>query len=329
VDKLYRIISANFATKVMAVVLATLTWVLMYVRNVRTEHDIDCPVRIDLPENVALLEVEGLAMRPFGGYRSYYLTADFRGSDVALAGLDETIEAHFTVEQNIQEKMSFPVPSSGLSFQVGRNIDVSRIRPSSFSITVDRIVEKRLEVEVEQDGQPAPGYIVESVAVTPDEVTIRGADSLIGELDKISTRPVNVSGREESFEEKGVSIADSVDGGEITSREIVTVTVAIVQENLEVERPVSFYLVVPPGFEYAAEPDRQYQQVLLKMPPQMAADPDKVRVRGLLYLDTIDDPERAETHVVYVELDLPDGVVYEGDPITVYVKLTKIEEPAE
>ena len=71
-------------------------------------------------------------------------------------------------------------------------LEVERIRPSSITVDMERILEKAVPVKADLVGPPPGGFEVDAVRVKPDTVKIRGPATIIGEVDGIQTRPIDL-----------------------------------------------------------------------------------------------------------------------------------------
>ena len=61
-------------------------------------------------------------------------------------------------------------------------------------IEIDKLLQRKLPVEVQLQGVPADNYIIEKNSVDPAEVTVSGLQTAIANLQKISTLPVDING---------------------------------------------------------------------------------------------------------------------------------------
>jgi len=112
----------------------------------------------------------------------------------------------------------------GLPSTLGVNLE-----PSITGVTIDIDQERfsrSVAVSVVTDGDPAAGYNIVSVSVSPPTVTVRGTQSFISGTDSIDTRPVDIDGADETVV-RSVSL-DIPSGAEVTGgAQVVTVTVTI------------------------------------------------------------------------------------------------------
>lgn len=86
--------------------------------------------------------------------------------------------------------------------KVPYRIRVVSVDPSRITAEVDRLVDKVLPVKVVYRGHPRPGYRVSSRTIIPPEVRVPGPESLLGKLQFIKTKPIDIRGRSNSFDTK-------------------------------------------------------------------------------------------------------------------------------
>jgi YbbR domain-containing protein len=82
---------------------------------------------------------------------------------------------------------------------------------------------RRVPVKVDVAGTPKTGYKILREAALPDFVEVRGDASAIGKIESISTRPVDVSGRESSY---STSVALVIPSG-VSEIEVNRVTASV------------------------------------------------------------------------------------------------------
>jgi YbbR domain-containing protein len=73
------------------------------------------------------------------------------------------------------------------------------LEPHSIRVTVERVVERELQIKPRFDGEPPPGYKIAGFNVTPANVRIIGAASHVREINEVSTETVGLSDRTETF----------------------------------------------------------------------------------------------------------------------------------
>lgn len=217
IKRLKNFLSNNAGMKILAVLLATVSF---YAIRGRTglELPYDIPLEVVVEEGVAVLEKEAQTVQvtlrgsPDDHRRLQHkqIRAVIRPRTVALSGSEKVhVEAH-----NIEG-------ASGVT--------VVKIKPSSVLLTFDREAEKQVRVEKPRTtGTPLIGRA--ELAYEPEYVTLRGPRLRLRDLETVTTEPIDVDGRVESFS-KTVRVLSPGDKWvpEIEPNEI-TVRVRIVTE---------------------------------------------------------------------------------------------------
>ncbi|MBO5930478.1 MAG: hypothetical protein J6Q27_04205 [Clostridia bacterium] len=78
------------------------------------------------------------------------------------------------------------------------NVEVVNQRPSVVMVSVDEIVETEKDIRVTTHGNPADGYHVGTIKVTPSKMKVRGAKSIVGGIDHIAAT-IDVSDKSEDI----------------------------------------------------------------------------------------------------------------------------------
>ncbi len=79
-------------------------------------------------------------------------------------------------------------------------LQVEEVQPSRVEVLLDRVVIKWIKVVPQFQGQPEKGYVLDRVRVSPPSVRVKGARSVLARLQALSTYPIDLSHRKESFE---------------------------------------------------------------------------------------------------------------------------------
>ena len=83
--------------------------------------------------------------------------------------------------------------------KVPSSVNVVRIQPAEITVIIDKIIHKKIEVTPAFIGEPAGGFKVGSLQITPSEVEVTGAASTLNDIDYIETLPINLSGKSEKM----------------------------------------------------------------------------------------------------------------------------------
>ena len=72
----------------------------------------------------------------------------------------------------------------------------------SLTIRLEPMVTKTAGVVAVLEGNPAPGYAVASVNLTPDRIVLKGTDAMLSAIETVNTRPLNLEAAAESFKKQ-------------------------------------------------------------------------------------------------------------------------------
>lgn len=84
-------------------------------------------------------------------------------------------------------------------FKTPLGLEVVAVKPTELRITIDNITTKDVRVLPSIIGEVKQGYMVESITLKPNTVSVTGAKSVLSNLENISTLPINLSERSENF----------------------------------------------------------------------------------------------------------------------------------
>lgn len=91
-------------------------------------------------------------------------------------------------------------------------IQITRVNPAYLSVRVDRLVKKQVPVRVAISGEPASSYSINGTTAEPSMLFICGPKTAVDLIDEIFTKPVDVSGRSETFKKEiAVDLAQGVE----------------------------------------------------------------------------------------------------------------------
>ena len=107
-------------------------------------------------------------------------------------------------------------------------LTITAVTPSFITVQLETKLTKRLPVHVPYTGKPAPGYTALDAATDPMVVEVIGAESAIGSLAWIETKPVDISNARENFK-KNIPLDLGFSATVETSTAMVVATVPIVE----------------------------------------------------------------------------------------------------
>ena len=79
---------------------------------------------------------------------------------------------------------------------------ITQVNPAYLTIKVDRLLKKRVQVKVAVSGEPDGRYFINDMLTRPSTILICGPETAVGFVDEIFTKPIDVTGRSESFKKE-------------------------------------------------------------------------------------------------------------------------------
>jgi len=85
---------------------------------------------------------------------------------------------------------TFPIAAEKISLPPG--VFLRNVRPPSVDVTLDRLIKKRLPVQVDWAGKLSEGLSILSVEIVPEKVTVVGGSLILKDIITIYTEPVSL-----------------------------------------------------------------------------------------------------------------------------------------
>jgi YbbR domain-containing protein len=96
--------------------------------------------------------------------------------------------------------------------QMPAEAQITRVNPAYLTVKVDRLLKKRLQVKVAVSGEPDSRYFINDMLARPSTMLICGPETIVGLVDEIFTKPIDVTARSESFKKEiAVDLARGVE----------------------------------------------------------------------------------------------------------------------
>jgi YbbR domain-containing protein len=99
------------------------------------------------------------------------------------------------------------VPLGPNNVLMPEGLEVVAIDPSFIRVELEHEISQRIAVEPEIVGDPAPGSKAGDPEVFPNQVLVSGPASLLAKTRSLSTRPISLDGRSDTFEETVTVVA--------------------------------------------------------------------------------------------------------------------------
>ena len=123
---------------------------------------------------------------------------------------------------------SIPIKKDRITLPEG--VSIVRINPTFLTVRIANKIKKKLPVIITFSGKPAAGFIVAGATAKPLSIILQGPENILGPMDKVLTKPIDIKGLAESFK-KEVVLNLAADLEIISPSEIILAEVSI-QENI-------------------------------------------------------------------------------------------------
>ncbi|OFZ21715.1 MAG: hypothetical protein A2X94_15605 [Bdellovibrionales bacterium GWB1_55_8] len=187
-EKLWALLMANTGAKIISVLIAVVLWVVVLgSRNVEATKEI--PLEVVTPANVLVANdvPDKIAFRLSGPKAFLRAVLDRRDDPIRvnLAGAKPGLVTYRFFSDNIR----LPI-----------GVKVLSIMPASIPIRLEALKHRDVPLKVDIKGVPPEGFRVAKVAIEPEVVRLKGAESRINTITQIATAPIDVSELKQSFE---------------------------------------------------------------------------------------------------------------------------------
>lgn len=183
-----------------------------------------------------------------------------KGLEVRVRGPATLIES--LPAMKLQYKLDLSTVSAGVqSVQIKKEkillppgISIISITQTYIAVKIENEITKEMPVIASVTGQPASGFIVAGAVAEPSLIVLRGPESTLEPLDKVMTKPINVSGYSESFKKK--TAIELIDNLEIISGAKIFIAQINIKEQIVTKKFVRLkvqgretslpYTIIPP-----------------------------------------------------------------------------------
>ena len=221
----------NWPLKAIALIISIILWFFVLgTEDPQTTQAVTVPVKpINIPQDLAVISIspETVELRVRGRQSA------FRNTDASRAILEANLRNAKVGENEVALRIArLPYALSALPGYA-----------TTATVQLDKVIQRARPVQYVRRGEPAGGFIIDSIAVAPDEVTVVGATSIVSRVARVVV-VVDTSGLNSSVEfEAEVEARDNrdvvVNGVRFQPERVqVTVTVRQVRVKTVPVRPV-------------------------------------------------------------------------------------------
>lgn len=194
------------------------------------------------------------------------------------------------------------------------NVRVASIIPAAISVDLEPVGTKSVPVRATLQGEPAYGYRLGAIDVSPRTVELTGPRAEIQRIAEVGTEPVDVEGATAEVSRQ-VRVAIPQPHVSRSRREPVTVTIPVIETTLE-RTMENLHVILPPGTNAVVRPDTV--SVRIAGPTRIVEPLTAGGIRVSVPAARVPPP--GERATVAVDVVLPDGVRVAGAPPKVTVE---------
>jgi YbbR domain-containing protein len=184
---MFQLLSENLTLKLISLAFALVLWFfVMGERRHEVSHIVPVTYK-GVPEGLIIAnQVPGSVEVAVSGPRA--LLAHLASGDMEIVVNLAGAEAGVTSFKRLEESLSIP---TGLT--------VTRVSPAYVDVKLEHIRDKQVPVRVVLSGEPAAGFRVRRLRVTPTRVTISGAESELKAVSEVVTEGIDLAGVRQGF----------------------------------------------------------------------------------------------------------------------------------
>jgi YbbR domain-containing protein len=128
--------------------------------------------------------------------------------------------------------MAIPLTPETVNLDLPAELKLEMIRPNKIAIKLEKVLEREVEVKPEFEDLLPEGMEIYNKSVFPSKVRVRGPESIVKQLDSISTEKISLGNRKEAFSAKQIGL--NVVNSKITLLDtIVDVNILIGEKRIE------------------------------------------------------------------------------------------------
>jgi len=179
-------ITNNFSFKIIAILIGIILW--FYVSGIKNSEKI-----VNIPLEIVNLPANAMIVSPL----PQNITMKIRGPRALLFRLLSS-NLRYTIDATGMQLGNNVFNFTGEQLEFPPGIQTVWVSPATLTIVVAETIKKKLTVIPRIEGTPGKGYSINGYTVTPEVVEVEGSkDSIMG-LDKIYTKPIDISGEVEN-----------------------------------------------------------------------------------------------------------------------------------
>jgi YbbR domain-containing protein len=241
-----------------------------------------------------------------------------RGKESRLALVDEEkLRAYVDLDGSVKEEARRTVSVD--RHLIPQGVSIKEVEPRIIDVKIEKVEEKRVSVIPVIVNDPPDGYYFEDVQIEPEQLVVRGPESLLKNLNSVYTRDIDIRNiTETTLREVAVDIKDSkimVEGPE-------SVSVRIIVKEQYVLKRITKREVLPRNLakEFSAQLENRPISLLLRIPRILERVFSQEQCTLFIDLEQIRSPGVYQLPLVF-ETDVSDVSLMNMDPERIEVKV--------
>lgn len=201
-----RVFLEDWGTKLIALAITLALWLGVTGLRAPVPSNLDIPLLLRIPGNMEITKT------PPQEKVKISLTGDKQKLDRLMTRISAgDLSASVDLSESKAGANTVLLSPDTVSLDLPAGVRFDRVEPSKILVNLEKVIEREIQVKPAVEGELPPETETYSITVSPAKVRVRGAESIINSLDSISTEPINIANRRESFiaSQVGLNILNS------------------------------------------------------------------------------------------------------------------------
>ncbi len=186
--KLREVFLDNWGIKLLSLCISLTLWFYVTSKG-KTEMTLTVPLELrNVPQSLAVV-----------GNVTGTLEVRVQGQELALRDITIGKRVFCALDLSTATPGENVLPITPDEIRRPSGVSITHLSPTEVRVRLDPIIQKTLRVRAKLRGDPAPGFRVVKVVVSPRRLTVVGAESAVRSLAVLRTLPIDIEGARESM----------------------------------------------------------------------------------------------------------------------------------
>ncbi len=183
--QLVSFISNDWIVRFFSLFLAIVLWFFAGGED-RIDKNVMVPVEIiNLPQNLVI-----------SNQYKKEIEVSVSGPRSMITGMDKGVIRQ--VDLATAQPGTLVVENTNDTISVPRGVSVKRVQPASIILSLDKLIKKSVPIAVRTIGRVEKDFFLKSKTTSPDTISLTGPGTVLQQVEKIFTHPVNLTGMSRS-----------------------------------------------------------------------------------------------------------------------------------